>query len=64
MSLSPDTIQTSWPSADAFLASVPMTSSASKPGTAMNGKPMPSTARRIHASCGTSSSGILSRVAL
>ena len=63
-SLSPVEIRTLSPAASAIFASVPITSSASTPGTASNGNPCALTIACSGSICSRSSSGIFSRFAL
>ena len=63
-SLSPVETSTSMPSAAARVASVPITSSASTPGTRRIGKPSASTTASIGSTCARRSSGIGARLAL
>jgi hypothetical protein len=62
--LSPVTIATSNPAAAAFIASVPITSSASNPSAVKIGTPIASQASCTQAICSRRSSGIAERLAL
>ena len=64
MSLSPVDTSTSMPCACACTASVPITSSASTPGTRRIGKPSAPTIASIGSTCARRSSGIGGRLAL
>ena len=63
-SVSSVTIQVSMPSAAVFVAIVPATSSASKPGASYTGIANASSISRTRAICGSRSSGVSRRVAL
>ena len=63
-SRSPDTIIVSMPSAVAFLASVPITSSASYPSSSRTGMPIIAVISRTIGNCPRRSSGMLGRPAL
>jgi hypothetical protein len=64
MSLSPVTISTGMPARRAWRVSVPMTSSASSPGSCSSGRPIASTHSLTCGNCAERSSGVASRVAL
>ncbi len=63
-SLSAETTSTASPARAPFSASVPMRSSASKPGSSTTASPIARQSAFTSATCGTRSSGIAARVAL